>query len=102
MGSSSKLRGLPETVVQGERWGDGCVAGSKIIRPPDRAYTEFSPNFASVFDPNTQKNNPHLLMQAFEACMPLIVVHPPSCKATVLRLCTPHFHWNIRKFQFLS
>jgi len=31
-------------------------------------------------------------MPAFQLCMPLIIVHPPSREATLLQLCTPRFH----------
>jgi len=31
-------------------------------------------------------------MQAFQFCMPRIIVHPPPREATLLQLCTPNFH----------
>jgi len=45
---------------------------------------------------------PHLIMQAFQLCMPLVIGHPPSREATLLQLCTPNFHGKYKENPFLA
>jgi len=50
-------------------------------------------NLGGGFKLSNLNPSPHSVMQAFQVCMPNdYAPHPPSCEATLLSLCTLHFH----------